>query len=197
VINRIAFFDFDGTITTRDSLLEFIKFSKGRPHFYLGFLLNSPWLLAYKVGLISNQAAKERIMRFFFGGMSMPAFQSLCDRFSAEVLPGLVRPKARMEIERLRALDTRIVIVSASPENWLSDFSKQSGADLIATRLATKGERITGRIEGLNCHGEEKVIRIKKAYRLSDYDERYAYGDSRGDRPMLALATISFFRPFR
>ena len=50
----IAFFDFDGTITTKDTLLEFIRFSKGRFRFYLGFLLYSPYLIAYKIKLIAG-----------------------------------------------------------------------------------------------------------------------------------------------
>ena len=54
----IAFFDFDGTITTKDTLLEFIKFSKGNLLFYAGFLLNLHFLVAYKLKIISNQAAK-------------------------------------------------------------------------------------------------------------------------------------------
>jgi phosphoserine phosphatase len=56
---------------------------------------------------------------------------------------------------------------------------------------------ITGRIEGKNCHGEQKVIRIQEEYNLSDYQEIYAYGDSSGDKPMLGLATNSFYKPFR
>jgi phosphatidylglycerophosphatase C len=224
VSRRIAFFDFDGTLTTRDTLLEFIKYSRsgtgnpispfGKLYFYFGFLINGPWLIAYKLKIISNQAAKERILRFFFGGMPLTKFDSLCEGFAVDVLPGLIRAKAPAELQKLRELGTRTVIVSASPENWIRAWAERMGADLIATRLATRpgapgkpGEpgtpnnakplRLTGKIEGINCHGEEKVRRIRSAYSLSEYDEVYAYGDSSGDRPMLALATISFFKPFR
>src|SRR3979411_3011079 len=99
---KIAFFDFDGTITTKDTLLEFIKYSKGILRFYLGFLLNSPWLFAYRLKLISNQQAKERILRFFFRNMELIAFQDQCDAFAAGILPGLIRSKALDEITRLQ-----------------------------------------------------------------------------------------------
>lgn len=194
---RIAFFDFDGTITTKDTLLEFIKYNKGSFRFYLGFLLNSPWLFAYKVGLISNQAGKERILTWFFGNSLQENFVSLCGVFAADRLPALLRPKAVKEIESLQQKGFTVVIVSASPEDWIRPWAKLAGIDLLASRLEIKANRLTGKLTGLNCHGLEKVSRIREKYELSDYAEIYAYGDTGGDRPMLGLATTSFYKPFR
>ncbi|HEY0679698.1 MAG TPA: HAD family hydrolase [Chitinophagaceae bacterium] len=193
----IAFFDFDGTITTRDTLLEIIKYHKGSSRFYAGFLLNAPYILAWKLGLIPNYAAKERIMRHFFSGMPIQDFQSGCDSFAKDVLPGLLRPKALLEIKRLQELGAEIVIVSASPGQWSELWRKQVGVQSLATKLAVNGTKLTGRFDGKNCHGEEKVNRIREAYDLSMYDEIYCYGDTPGDKPMLKLGTISFYKPFR
>jgi HAD superfamily hydrolase (TIGR01490 family) len=200
VNQRIAFFDFDGTITTKDTLLEFIKFSKGPFRFYLGFLLNSPWLVAYRLKIISNQAAKERILTWFFRNQPLPAFQQLCDEFAATILPGLIRPKALREIALLQEKGATVVIVSASPENWISAWTTRNQTSLLATRLEltpAAPPRLTGRILDRNCHGEEKVSRIREAYPLADYNEIYAYGDTKGDKPMLNLGTASFYKPFR
>jgi HAD superfamily hydrolase (TIGR01490 family) len=202
VSQRIAFFDFDGTITTKDTLLEFIRFSRSGIHLAVGFVLNSPWLIAMKLKLISNQSAKERILTHFFGGQPLALFDQHCDAFSREVLPRLIRQKAVAEITRLREAGATVVIVSASPENWIKQWAAQAGAELIATRLAVfedkKGEtRLTGRIEGNNCHGEEKVSRIRQRFALPDYNEIYTYGDTGGDKPMLRLGTASFFKPFQ
>jgi len=198
---RIAFFDFDGTITTKDTLLEFIRFDRGELLFCLGFLLTAPWVVAYKLKVISNQKAKERVLSFFFRNRPLSDFQASCDRFSAEKLPGLLRPKALDELKKLKELDADIVIVSASPSNWISNWAATVGASLIATNLSTttrKGQPVlTGVIEGANCHGKEKVRRIRQQHELDDYSEVYAYGDTSGDRPMLALAKISFYKPFR
>ena len=194
---RIAFFDFDGTITTHDTLLEFIRFSKGPFLFYLGFLLYSPWLVAYRLKIIPNQLAKEKILGFFFGNTPLTDFQSQCDRFAVEALPSLLRPKALEEIEKLKQAGFVVVVVSASPENWIAGWAAANGLLLIATRLEIKEQRLTGRIAGRNCHGKEKVNRIHEIFRLTDYKEIYAYGDSSGDRPMLALASNPFFKPFR
>jgi phosphatidylglycerophosphatase C len=194
---QIAFLDFDGTVTTKDTLLEFIKFSKGDFRFYLGFLINSPWLLAWKAGIISNQRAKERMLTWFFGGMRLDAFQDTCNRFAATAIPNLIRPKAIHEVRLLQAKAVEVVIVSASPANWLQPWTDQLGVGLLATRLETRDTRLTGKILDRNCHGEEKVHRIRESYDLSDYDYIIAYGDSKGDKPMLALAANSFFKPFR
>lgn len=194
---RIAFFDFDGTITTRDTLLEFIRFYKGTLHFYLGFLVYSPFIVAYKLGLIPNFVAKQKVLSFFFKGESLDVFQAKCNAFSDEVLPALIRPKALEEIARLKANDVPIVIVTASAENWIRQWAQKQGLGLIGTRLAVDGNKISGKFDGKNCYGDEKVCRIEQEYRFSDYSDIYAYGDSSGDKAMLARATVSFYKPFR
>lgn len=193
----IAFFDFDGTITTKDTLLEFIKFCKGTTAFYSGFLLNAHFLVSYKLKIISNQVAKEKILKYFFHNMPAEDFAEKCALFSSEVLPALIRPKALEEISRLKAEGYVVVVVSASPENWIQEWAKNEKLELIASRLEIKDGKITGRIVGKNCHGEEKVRRIMEKYVVTDYTTIHAYGDTSGDRQMLALANHSFFKPFR
>jgi phosphatidylglycerophosphatase C len=197
VKKSIAFFDFDGTITTKDTLLEFIKFSKGTLNFYMGFALNSPYLVAFKLKVISNQKAKEKVLQYFFKGMPVEEFQRQCDEFAAAKIPQLLRPKALEEIQRLKDNNTQLVIVSASPENWIRNWAHSIGANLIATRLQVNKDQLTGRIEGINCHGEEKVVRIRRIYELDQYQEIFAYGDSSGDKPMLSLASAGHYKPFR
>ena len=193
----IAFFDFDGTITTKDTLLEFIKFSRGRFRFYFGFLLYSPYLIAYKLKIISNQKAKEKVLAFFFNGMPIVEFNKLCDAFAEDVIPLLLRPKAVEEIRKLQEKNMQVVIVSASPGNWIQKWASSLSLLLIASQLEIRNNQLTGKIAGKNCHGQEKVRRIMEKFTVSEYDEIYAFGDSKGDLPMLELATFSFFKPFR
>ena len=193
---EIAFFDFDGTITKKDTLLEFIKFSKGKIRFYLGFIVNLPHLVAFKLGIISNQSAKEKILRFFLKDMPISVFKQYCEKFSKYVLPKLIRPKALKEIQRLKQNNTLVVIVSASPENWIEEWAQNLQLELIASRLELDGGKVTGKILGKNCHGDEKVNRIREIYDLSQYYIVAAYGDSIGDRPMLELATTAYYKPF-
>ena len=194
---RIAFFDFDGTITTHDSMFEFIKFYKGNFRYFLGFAVNAFFIVAWKTGIISNQVAKEQVLTHFFKNTPEQFFQNKADEFAATYISRLVRSKALKEIERLKNTGAEVVIVSASAENWIAAWCREHGLQLLATRLAIKNGRLTGKIDGFNCHGTEKVNRIKAAFKLSEYDEIYCYGDTKGDKPMLGLATFSFYKPFR
>jgi HAD superfamily hydrolase (TIGR01490 family) len=197
VNKSIAFFDFDGTITNKDTLLEMIRYQKGVLRFYSGFLLHAPWLVAFKLGILSNHAAKQRILRHFFGRMPVERFQQRCDEFSFRQLTHILQPKALKEIRLLQRRGTEVVVVSASPSNWISKWAAGIGVQVIATELETRNGRMTGRIQGKNCHGKEKEKRIRETYDLSQYTEIYAYGDSPADQPMLALAHLRFFKPFR
>ena len=194
---QIAFFDFDGTITRKDTLLQFIKFNKGNLLFFVGFALNIPYLIAYKLRIISNQNAKERVLQFFFRGTSVKEFQHQCEIFAMKIVPTLIRAAALEEIQRLKSRGIHVVVVSASPENWIRPWTNSLEVDLLATRLEAKEGRLTGKIMHFNCHGEEKVRRIQERFVLSEYDKVLAYGDTAGDKPMLQLAHSSFYKPFR
>ena len=76
---RIAVFDFDGTVTTKDTLLEFIKFVRGPVSFYAGFLRYAPQLLAYKSGIYPNWKVKQQIFSHFFKGMRLEDFNRLSE----------------------------------------------------------------------------------------------------------------------
>jgi HAD superfamily hydrolase (TIGR01490 family) len=196
-INQIAFFDFDGTITRKDTLFEIIKFLHGKSHFYLGILSLLPTLVLFKLRIISNWKAKEKMFTWFFNGLSHDTFQQYCNQFALDVLPKLVRTDALKALEDLRDEGTRIVIVSASAENWISAWCIKHDIEYIGTKLEVKKGKLTGKIDGLNCYGEEKVNRIKAIIDLSSYTRIYAYGDSKGDSAMLKLASDPFYRIFK
>lgn len=193
----IAFFDFDGTITYKDTLLEIIKYQKGYFAFCKGMLALSPWLLAMKLKLISNSAAKQRLLNLFFGEMDENDFQLKCDMFIAKKLPGLLRPEALVEIKKHQLNNIPVVVVSASPQNWIKGWCSANNIHCIATQLEVTNGKITGRIDGKNCHGKEKVNRINAVYNLDEYDNVFCYGDTKGDKPMLKLATLAYYKPFR
>ena len=75
--SKIAFFDFDGTITTDDSLIKFIRYAKGDMQTVLGMLLLSPMLVIYKLKLIPNYKAKQMMLSYFFKGMDEEQFKQI------------------------------------------------------------------------------------------------------------------------
>lgn len=196
-MSKIAFFDFDGTITTKDTMFELIRHQKGNSRFYLGFMANIPVFAALKLKLVSNQAAKETMLRHFFRGVDLSDFQTACDRFAEYKLPALIRPAALAELQKLRQQGFEVVVVSASAENWIKKWADNAGVELLATNLEVVNEKLTGKLKGQNCNGVEKELRIRSAYDLSKFQEIYCYGDSSGDKQMLALGTKAFYKPFR
>jgi phosphatidylglycerophosphatase C len=193
---RLVLFDFDGTITTKDTFIEFIKFYHGPIRFATGFALLSPVLVAYKLKLLANWKAKEKVLTWFFKNESFDTFTSKCVEFTQSVLPKLIRPKALEAIHEMEK-DYDIVVVSASAENWVSPWCRANNLHVIATTLEIIDGKLTGRIKGKNCFGIEKVNRIKEKYDLVSYTEILAYGDSSGDKEMFELAHKHFYKPFR
>lgn len=194
--DSIAFFDFDGTITTKDTLFEILKFTKGKLSFYLGMAYLAPRLIAHKLNLSSSQKTKEAVLKYFLCGMRVSVFDDYCEKFVNTKLPAFIRNSALREIERHQKNNTQVIIVSASAENWIEPWCKKLGIDFITTRLTTERGTLTGKIAGLNCNGEEKAASIRRKFDLSKYKNIYAYGDTSGDKQMFSLATETFFKPF-
>ena len=193
---NIVFFDFDGTITVSDSLVDFIQYYLGKKTYYLGLLKLSPILVAYKAKIIPNYIAKEKMISYYFKGRGAGHFKKIAEKFSLECIDKVTNPKAMERIRSHQRQGDKVVIVSASIECWLDAWCKKNNFDLIATRLEIKGDKLTGKFATKNCYGIEKVNRIKKVYDLREYDYVYAYGDSRGDKELLALAHESFYNLF-
>lgn len=193
---HLVLFDFDGTLTTRDTLFEFCKFHAGKLKFAFGILILLPILVGQRIKLVSAQRAKELFLNHFIGGLSFNEFEDVCSRFVGHIST-IIRPMAREAIEEFKRQNARMIIVSASPENWIKPWAKQHNIDVIATRLHVTNGIITGKISGMNCNGDEKVKRVKELINLGDYQMISAYGDSSGDLPMLRLAHHKFFKSFR
>ena len=189
----LALFDFDGTVTFRDSFAGFIRYAVGHRRFYLGIASLIPVFGGFLLGLIPAWRAKELMSIFFFNGLDACKFEELASKYSREELPKIVRKIAQERIEWHKQQGDTVVIVSASMDIWLKDWCKAQQADLIATMLEVKDGRISGKFLTKICNGREKVRRIEERYNLSDFDCIYAYGDRPGDRPMLAIANKRYY----
>ena len=193
----LALFDFDGTITKDDSLLKFIRFVVGDGRFVFGLVVLSPILVAYKLKLIPNYKAKQKMLSWFFKGMSKKAFFKVANEYSLVHIDKILRPKAMEKISWHKAQGHKVVIVSASIDCWLRPWCEKNGLELIATKLEIKDDIVTGKLLSKNCYGVEKINRIKEIYNLKDFEYIYSYGDSSGDKQMLELAHEKFYKPFR
>lgn len=193
-MKKLYAFDFDGTLTTRDTLLVFIRYACGTKAFLLGFLRYSPLLLLMKLRLYPNWKAKQQVFAHFFKGMPLEAFNALCQRFAADNR-GLLRPQGLQAIADAQAEGADVVIVSASIDNWVQPFCPQ--VTVLGTQIEVINGHLTGRFLTNNCYGQEKVNRLLALYPDRSTYHLIAYGDSRGDQQLLAFADEAHYRPFK
>ncbi|WP_035588249.1 HAD-IB family phosphatase [Hippea jasoniae] len=190
-MNSIAFFDFDGTLTFRDTFLEFLKDSvdvnslaKKSPRLFY-------YLSLFEFKVISNSDFKLFVVRELF--KSEDYFRLSAQRFSKKIFKFL-KSKAVARLMYHKKNGDKVVIVSASFEEYLKDISKQLCVDLIATKITFKDN--VAYYDPANCYGIEKYKRIISIYRLDKFKYIYAYGDSRGDYYMLKIADYPYYRVF-
>jgi phosphatidylglycerophosphatase C len=181
-------FDFDGTLTSEDSFTAFLAWREGRSGYVAGMLALWPAAARYVIdrdrGRIKAAAARR-----FLAGMTRAELEGEAQRFAAARSRALLRPDALRAWRRWKAEGARLVIVTATPETIVAPFAHALGADaLIGTRLAFDAAgRVTGGFDGANCRGPEKVRRLRAAFG-DEVALEAAYGDTDGDREMLALA---------
>lgn len=193
-------FDFDGTLTTKDTLIEFIRFAKGDFRTLMGFLQHLPILILMKLHCYPNWEAKQKIFSHFFKDMPIYQFQKICNEFAKESLH-LMRPAGVEMLRDLMVSNQRVIIVSASVEDWVQPFFKHLGLEgvtVLGTRVDGRSGILTGAFSSNNCYGREKVFRIEKFLHIprSSY-ELVAFGDSRGDKEMLEFSDYPHYKPFR
>lgn len=192
----IYIFDFDGTLTKKDTLLEFIYFSKGCISFLKGFTLFLPLILLMKLKILPNWKVKQWVFSWYFKGMDLVAFNHLCERFALEK-SYLLRKDGIYFINKLQKKRCPILIVSASIDNWVKPFLKNYSVKVICTQVEVKNGYLTGKFQTKNCYGKEKVNRIMSIYPNREDFYLIAFGDSSGDKEMLAFADESYYKYFK
>ena len=196
----IAAFDFDGTLTHRDTLLPFLARGLGWPRFLLALLMCSPWLAAFALRLIPNHVAKQKLMLATLKNKTATEMDDWTNRWLANDFPGQLQSWAMARLAEHQQAGHRCVMVSASPDIYLKRVAQQLGFDaLLCTEMAVVDGRLTGLMKTPNCHGEQKVLRLE-AWMAERFGSQpgaqvvYAYGDTSGDKPMLRMAAHAFYR---
>ena len=192
----VAAFDFDGTLTKRDTFIPFALFAAGPWKWMKNLILLTPSVLLFIFRVITRQQLKEKAIALFFKGMPYRELKPLAEEFAKELIPSLLKPKAVEALKWHQKEGHRVIIISASIETYLRPWAKIMHIDdVIGSRLELDSNgTITGRLEGNNCRAAEKVTRLKELLGPEKDYELYAYGDSRGDKELLAYADHRFFR---
>ncbi len=171
-------YDFDGTIYSGDSTVDFYFFIlKRHPSVALYLPKQLFYAVYYKAGKCSVTEFKEKFFSF------LPAVSDISletDLFwkknIKKIMPWYYEKKKNDD-----------VIISASPEFLLSPVCKILGnVSLIASETDMK----TGKFRSENCKGQEKVKRLREKYGNTDVDNFYS--DSLSDLPLAKIAKRAF-----
>jgi HAD superfamily hydrolase (TIGR01490 family) len=192
---NLALFDFDGTITKKDSFYDFIGYiSSIHKLLIIKNILFLPVSIAYALNVIPMGKSKELYLTFCFQGWKKAYFDELAKKYADTLLPRIIRPIALERIQKHKLNKDKIVVVSASLDSWIEEWCAKNDLDLISSSLETKNGLITGKLKREDCNGIEKVKRIQEKYNLEEYETIFAYGDSSGDKDMLRIADVGYYR---
>ncbi len=193
---QIVAFDFDGTLTIRDSFTAFLRWRVGAAGWAIGLARMAPALATY-IGDRDRGRIKAASVREFLHGVERAALEAEAERYADQVWDRFMRPDALACWKAWGEKGAHRVIVTASPETTVAPFARRLGAEgLLGTQLVFDAQdRVTGAFAGENCRGEEKVRRLRAAYG-DDMSLAAAYGDTSGDTEMIAIAAEKGFRIF-
>lgn len=195
-VQMIAF-DFDGTITTTDTLKIFFRYNAGNLRWALTILKLMPVFIGYVLKILPRDTVKASLVRSFLTGADAAKFQAKADKFAKDVIPGLIRPNALKVLTKKSNGPDTVYIVSASLSAYIIPWARSHGINnVIATDVEIKNGHLTGLLDGANCWGPGKIIKIDAEMGNQPYILKEAYGDTRGDREMLHASEEFFFKPF-
>jgi phosphatidylglycerophosphatase C len=188
----VAAFDFDGTLIARDSFLPFLLRISGKRSLGRALVISSPSMVrAYGVRR-DRDATKEALVARLLRGFPADRLNAAGEAFGTELADRL-RPAMATRLSWHREQGHHLVLVSASLDVYLQPLGRRLGFDAVLATALEVGDdgRLTGRLRGANCRGTEKEARLR-AWLAANLDntpvEIWAYGDSTGDRELLAMA---------
>lgn len=190
----VAAFDFDGTITRRDTVVPFLVYACGRARVARALAAVSPQLTRALAGRASRDDPKEALLRRLLAGHDAASIAETGRAFATRLADDArrLRPETLARVRWHRDEGHELVLVSASLSTYLEPLAPRLGFDaVLATTLEVGADgRLTGRLVGRNCRGAEKVDRLNAW--LGDHEPDdcliWAYGDSSGDTELLAMA---------
>ncbi len=184
---KIAVFDLDGTITKKDTYLEFIKYVRGNLYFYFGLVILSPYIILFYLGFYNNIKLKELFFSFFFKNLKSSYVEQKGKEFSINILPSLCYQPAQKILKWHKDKMHDVLILTASSDIWVKGWTEMNGYALICTKFKKHQGFFTGEIDGKNCFGMEKQKLLKEYFKKHCYSYSFGYGDSSSDQYYLNI----------
>ncbi len=191
-MEKLAIFDVDYTLTSKETLGEFLKFMiKKDPRLFVHVPKSLVASLLYVVGIFSAQKAKEHFLTFI-DGIKEEELQDLVREFYETCLVKIFYIDAIEMMRKLKAEGCKIILISASAEFYLNELYGIEEVDkIIGTKFKVVDGRQTRIIEGENCKGDAKVVRLMEYLKEEkidvDFKNSYMFSDSLSDSPLFHL----------
>ncbi|HEY9024971.1 MAG TPA: HAD-IB family hydrolase [Burkholderiaceae bacterium] len=203
----VAVFDFDGTISRRDTLAPFLARLAGRRVIAAAFAREAASVALWLAVRRDVDEVKRRIVRRTVAGVPVIVGER-AGRAHAEAMAHGLRGAALARVRWHREQGHVLVLASAGLDLYLGPLGQALGFDhVLCSRLAVRpgdalagdGARgfFTGELDGPDCTGVEKLRRLEALLGGLAGVELHAYGDSAGDAALLAAATHAHWKPFR
>lgn len=187
----IAAFDVDRTLTVRDCVVPFMAAVGGRGGLAAAVAAN-PVSVGRWAASGARDEMKTHFVRRVFAGREADLVAEHGVRFAQKVAAGWMRADTMARLRWHQERGDVVLLVSASLDPYLMPLGDMLEVDaVLCTTLAVTDGRHDGSLEGANCRGAEKARRIRTwmdEAGLGGDDLAWAYGDSAGDREMLAMA---------
>lgn len=190
----LALFDFDGTLTGRETFPLFLRAVTPRARVVAGSVVFAPLVLGYRLGWISGSVTRAAIVRLALSGLRADAVAAAGERFAQSVLPDLLRPQALARLQWHRGRGDTIAVVSGAFDAYLAPWCRAQELTLFCSSLEQRDGCLTGRYRGTQCVAAEKARRVREHYDLGRFAAIHAYGDTPEDRELPNLATHRHYR---
>lgn len=194
-MKKLYCFDFDGTITYKDTMFMYLKFYDPAK-FRLQFLKHVPLFILLKLKLAETEKVKKSFIGSILKGQTKEKIEKKAQEFFEHNYPKIVRENAMDFIKNIDRNNTQSLLVTASLDIWTKPFADALQMQLVSTRAEFKNGVFTGNFIGKNCNGKEKLVRIKEQIDNSKYDKIIAFGDTSGDKYMLKWANEGHYQFF-
>lgn len=185
----VAAFDVDNTLTTRDCVIPFLRRVGGR-RFVVRLALHGPRIVVAAAGRRRDRI-KVLATRAAVRGRPHDEIVAEARRFAETVWESRMRPDTVARLRWHLEQGHRVVLVSASYRDYLVPLAERLGAHaVLSTELDVRDGICTGELRGPNCRAGVKVERLRSWIASEGVapSEVHAYGDSTGDRELLAFA---------
>lgn len=193
--NPISIFDLDGTLTKKDTYLPYLMGYLARnPKYWLRSIVLPFAVFMFYLKLRNNQWLKETFLNAIFSGEKLDAVQ----RWNDTYLSKLYKEELRQDIvsilkEKQSAGDT-VILATASLDLYIPDIAKELNiSHVICTLTKKSGDTVVGKLEGNNCYGPEKLVRIKKYLEENNITgEIHFYSDHASDYSVMEYADYPY-----